>query len=109
MSRPILRTTQTLEPDGTEVTEEEWLLGPQWSTVTPMPHPHGDTRYEVIEGQARVRIGATGRVYRAGESVLVAAGQSHGLDAVDDRDVRLLVQRWSHSASPSRTTQRIHP
>ena len=109
MSRQILRTTQTLTPDGTEVTEEEWLVGPVWSTVVPMPHLHGDTRYEVLDGQARVRIGASGRVYRAGESVLVAAGQGHALDAVDDLPVRLLVQRWSHSASPSPTTQRNHP
>ena len=108
MPSEILRTAQTLEPDGTEVTEEEWLVGPRWSTLTPVPHLHGDTRYEVLDGQARVRIGATGRVYRAGESVLVAAGQSHALDAVDDQTVRLLVQRWSRSASPSRATQRNH-
>ena len=108
MSREILRATQTLEPDGTEVTEEEWLVGPVWSTLTPTPHLDGDTRYEVLDGQARMRIGSTDRVYRAGESVLVAAGQGHALDAVDDRTVRLLVQRWTRSASPSRTTQRNH-
>lgn len=108
MPNEILRSTQTLEPDGTEVTEEEWLVGPPWSTLTPTPHLHGDTRYEVLDGQARVRIGATGRVYRSGESVLVAAGQSHALDAVDDQAVRLLVQRWSRSASSIRPTLRNH-
>lgn len=105
MPREILRTTQTLQPDGTELVEEEWQLRPGWSQLAPDSHRSGDTRYEILDGLARVRIGATGRVYRAGESVIVAAGLSHRLEQVDGSGAHLLVQRWSRSASPIEPTQ----
>lgn len=99
MPREILRTSHQREPDGTELVEEEWQLRPGWSALSFPPHQPGDIRFQVLDGQARLRIEATGRVYGAGESVIVAAGQSHGLVPVDDGVVHLLVQRWSRSAS----------
>ena len=100
MPREILRSTQRLEPDGTELIEEEWRLAPGWPLLSFDSYRPGEVRLEFLEGQARVRIGTTHRVYRAGESVIVTAGQSHELEPVDGDVVHLLVQRWTRSAPP---------
>lgn len=104
MPGEILRAARFLEPDGTEVVEEEWRDGPGWAVLAPAPHPLGDTRYEVLDGLARVRIGRTDRVYRRGESVIVAPDQSVTLEPVDGDGVHLLIQRWSRSASAEQRT-----
>lgn len=103
MPREILRSTQRIEPDGTELIEEEWRLAPGWPVLSFESYRPGDVRLEVLEGQARVRIGTTHRVYRAGESVIVTAGERHELEPVDDVVVHLLVQRWTSTSSIERT------
>ena len=104
MPREILRSTQRVEPDGTELIEEEWWLAPGWPLMSFESYRPGDVRLEVLEGHVRVRIGTTQRVYRAGESVIVTAGESHELEPVDGDDVHLLVQRWTCSATPIEPT-----
>jgi quercetin dioxygenase-like cupin family protein len=101
MPREILRSTQTVEPDGTELNEEEWRLAPGWPVLSFESYRPGDVRLEILAGQARVRIGTSRRVYRAGESVIVTAGESHELEPVDSDVVRLLVQRWTRRTHPS--------
>lgn len=98
MPGEILRAARFLEPDGTEVEEEEWQGGSGWA-LTPAPHHLGDARFQVLDGLARVRIGRTDRVYRAGESVIVTPDQSVSLEAVEGHGVRLLIQRWSPRTS----------
>jgi quercetin dioxygenase-like cupin family protein len=95
MPREILRSERRVEPDGTELVEEEWRLAPGWPLLSFDSYQPGDVRLEVLEGQTRVRIGTSHRTYRVGESVIVTAGQRHELEPVDGDVVRLLVQRWS--------------
>lgn len=104
MPREIVRSVQRLEPDGTELIEEEWRLAPGWPVLSFESYRPGDVRLEVLEGQARVRIGTSRRVYRTGESVIVTAGQRHELEPVDGAVVRLLVQRWTRSAPSTERT-----
>jgi hypothetical protein len=98
MPREILRSVQRHEADGTELIEEEWRMAPGWPVLSFDSYRPGDVRLEVLEGQMRVRIGTTQRVYRTGESVIVTAGESHELEPVDGGVVRVLVQRWARSA-----------
>jgi hypothetical protein len=100
MPREILRSIQRLEPDGTELIEEEWRLAPGWPLLSFDSYQPGDVRLEILEGQVRVRIGTSHRVYRSGESVIVTAGERHELEPVDGNVVHLLVQRWQHTARP---------
>ncbi len=104
MPREILRCVQRIEPDGTELTEEEWLLAPGWPVLSFGSYRPGDVRLEVLEGQMRIRIGTSHRVYRTGESAIVTAGQRHELEPVDGDVVRLIVQRWTRNATPTEPT-----
>lgn len=104
MPREILRSEQRIETDGTELIEEEWRLAASWPLLSFDSYRPGDVRLEVLEGQMRVRIGTSRRVYRAGESVIVTAGQRHELEPVDGDVVRLLVQRWTRSTPSIETT-----
>jgi hypothetical protein len=97
MPREIQRSEQRIESDGTELVEEEWRLTPGWPLLSFDSYQPGDVRLEVLEGQTRVRIGTSHRTYRAGESVIVTAGQRHELEPVDGDTVRLLVQRWTRT------------
>ena len=94
MPPETLRTVRSLEPDGTELVEEELRGSPGWSPLVVDADGVGDTRYEVLDGRARVRIGASERVYRAGESVIAGPGQAVVLEPVDGEGIHLLVQRW---------------
>lgn len=90
----VLRVERECGPEGREFEEIEWLAGPKWSA--PPSHRHdGDQRYEILSGRVRVVVDGAGRTYRAGESVIVAAGRPHTLQPVDGHGVHVRVQRWS--------------
>jgi mannose-6-phosphate isomerase-like protein (cupin superfamily) len=105
VGRQVLRVLRERGPDGGEVEETEWLVGPGWSAL-PVHHHHGDERYEILGGRVRVVVDGAGRTYRAGESVIVAAGRSHTLQPVDGHGLHVRVQRWSprhHRGEPRPT------
>ena len=91
MPHDIVRTARAVEG---ELQQEEWRAGAGWHQAELGPAA-GDTRCEVLDGLVRVRIGATVRVYRSGESAIVAPGEVAVLQSVDGEAVHLLVQRWS--------------
>lgn len=89
----VLRATRERGPEGGEVEQIEWLAGPNWSAL-PSHHHDGDERYEILSGRVRVVVDGAGRTYRAGESVIVAAGRPHTLQPVEGHGVHVRVQRW---------------
>lgn len=57
------------------------------------PHTHGDQDkiYVVLDGEARVTVGAEQETLAAGEAVVAAAGVAHGVKNAADRRLTLLV------------------
>lgn len=95
----VLRVTRERGPEGDEVELMEWLAGPNWAPL--LGHRHeGDERYEILSGRVRVVVDGAARIYRAGESVIVAAGHTYTLQPVDGHGVHVRVQRWSPPSSP---------
>ena len=52
-------------------------------------HAGSDKVYLVVEGSGRFRIGEESRTLEAGEAVMAAAGEIHGIE--NDSDARLVV------------------
>jgi quercetin dioxygenase-like cupin family protein len=99
VERQVLRVTRERGPEGGDVEELEWLAGPGWAG--PPVHRHdGDERCEILSGRVRVVVDGAGRTYRAGESVIIAAGRRHTLQPVDGHGVHVRVQRWSSRGTP---------
>jgi mannose-6-phosphate isomerase-like protein (cupin superfamily) len=94
VERQVVRATCERGPEGGEVEEVEWLAGPDWAAL-PVHRHDGDERYEILSGRVRVVVDDAGRIYRAGESVIVAAGRSHSLEPVAGHGAHVRVQRWS--------------
>ncbi|MFL5320187.1 MAG: cupin domain-containing protein [Myxococcaceae bacterium] len=57
------------------------------------PHAHSDADkvYVVLEGSARVNVGAQTQVLKEGAAVLAPAGVEHGVDNPGPENARLLV------------------
>lgn len=94
VERQVVRVARERGPDGGEFEEIEWLAGPRWSAL-PCRRHDVDERLEILSGRVRVVVDGVGRTYRAGESVIVAAGRPHALQPVDDHGVHVRVQCWS--------------
>jgi quercetin dioxygenase-like cupin family protein len=94
VGRQVLRVARERRPDGSEVEEVEWLAGPGWASL-PVHRHDGDERYEILSGRVRVLVDGASRTYRAGESIIVAAGRAHTLQPVDGHGIHVRVERWS--------------
>ncbi len=100
MGRQVLRVTRTRASEGGDVEELEWLAGPGW-TALPVRCHDGDERCEILGGRVRVEVDGAGRIYRAGESVIVPAGRSHSLRPVDGYGIHVRIQRWTPPTPPT--------
>jgi mannose-6-phosphate isomerase-like protein (cupin superfamily) len=94
VGRRVLRATRERGADGSNVEVTEWLAGPGW-TALPVHDHDGDERYEILGGRVSVVVDGASRTYRAGESVIVAAGRSHTLESVDGHGLHVRVELWS--------------
>jgi uncharacterized cupin superfamily protein len=99
----VLRITGERGAAGGDVDQIEWLAGPGWSALPGHRHD-GDERYEILSGRVRVVVDGAGRIYRAGESVIVPGGRQHTLQPVDGHGVHVRVQRWSSRVTPEVST-----
>lgn len=97
--RVVLRVTTERGPEDAEFEQIEWLAGPRWSAL-PVHRHDGDERYEILSGRVRVVVDGAGRIYRAAESVIVAAGHPHTLEPVDGHGAHVRVQRWPTPGTP---------
>jgi mannose-6-phosphate isomerase-like protein (cupin superfamily) len=87
-------------PEGVDAEEFDWLAGPGWAAL-PVHRHDTEERYEILSGRVRVVVEGSGRTYRVGESVIVAAGQPHTLQPVDGHGVHVRVQRWPSRGTPT--------
>jgi quercetin dioxygenase-like cupin family protein len=94
VERRVLRIMRERGPGGGDVEVIEWLAGPCWAALPAHRHD-GDERFEVLSGRVQVVVDGAGRIYRAGESGIVAAGHRHTLQPVDGHGVHVRVQLWS--------------
>jgi mannose-6-phosphate isomerase-like protein (cupin superfamily) len=100
VERQVLRIARERGSEGGEFEEIEWLAGPGWSPLPSRRHDV-DERLEILSGRVRVVVDGVGRTYRAGESVIVAAGRPHALQPVDDHGIHVRVQRWTSRGEPA--------
>jgi mannose-6-phosphate isomerase-like protein (cupin superfamily) len=86
--------------DGERVTVRErtdalLVLEAEWAGLEARPpshlHPHQDERFEVLEGELRVRLGAAERTLRAGDVLDIPRGTAHQMWNASERRARA---RW---------------
>jgi mannose-6-phosphate isomerase-like protein (cupin superfamily) len=78
---PVHRASYTFEPDGDNLFVDTWLE--PGGALPPHLHPKQEERWSVVEGRARIRVGAEKlEVGPEDGEIVVAPGTTHGVEGL---------------------------